>query len=187
MRNYRYQPVFRESIEKIIAAGCMAPSALNHQPWHFYVIDNPSVIQKFSHQISEIAVEEIRHTTLKEMKKMTLSSYHLSRMMDYLKSEDNIFYEAPVLILITTPKDDQWGQLAAGMCAQNMMLAAKAIGLDTCPVGFARYIMQTRDYGLLNIPATEQVDLAIVVGYSNEEPQPHIRNIDNITYVSANI
>lgn len=187
VRSYRDQPVFRETTEKIIAAGRMAPSAMNHQPWHFYVIDNPAIIRMFSHQISEIAVEEIRHTTLKEMKKMTLSSYHLSRMMDYLKAEDHIFYDAPVLILITTPKDDNWGQIAAGMCAQNMMLAAKALGLDSCSVGFARYIMQTRDYNLLNIPPTEQVDMAVVIGYGNEEPQPHQRQTDNITYISADI
>lgn len=114
---------------------------------------------------------------------MTLSFFHFSKMIDFLKSDDHIFYGAPVVIFITAPQVDEWGALDIGICSQNIMLAAKSIGLDTCPVGFARFVTQTKDYYLLNIPASEQLYIAITVGYGNEHPEAHERIENNVIYI----
>lgn len=183
VRKYKNMTVPRDLIEIVLDAGRMAPSAMNRQPWKFYILTDSRKIKTFSKEIAHIAVKEIRHVSLKEAAKMTLSFFHLSTMIDFLQHEDHIFYGAPVVIFITTPKADEWGALDTGMCVQNMMLAAKAIGLDSCPVGFARFVTQTPDYYSLNIPDEEQIQLALVLGYGDEQPPIHERLENNAVYL----
>ena len=48
VRKYTEQPVEQEKIEKILRAGMAAPSAMNQQPWEFYVVENKEVLEKLS-------------------------------------------------------------------------------------------------------------------------------------------
>ena len=176
-------PVAKELIDQLLSAGRMAPSAMNKQPWKFYILANKEKTALLSKEIGHIALQQIGHINLKEMVKMTLSFFHFSKIMDFVKTQDHIFYDAPVVIFITSPRNDEWGTLGVGMCAQNIMLAAKAVGLDTCPVGFAKFVMQAENYYLLDIPATEQVELAIIIGYGNEQPKTHEREENNAIYI----
>jgi len=57
------------------------------------------------------------------------------------------------------------------------------MGLDSCPVGFAKFITQAKDYYLLNIPDTEQLHLALIIGYGNEKPSIHERIENNAVYL----
>jgi len=184
VRKYKKTPVSKDTIEQLIAAGCMAPSAMNKQPWKFYVLTEKSKIHLFSTEIAHIAFKEIKHTNITDAIKMSLSFFHLSTIVNFITSDDHVFYGAPAVILITAPKGDDWVGLNTGMCAQNIMLAAKAMGLDTCPVGFARFIMQTKDYATLHIPNTETVALAITLGYGDEHPTAHERVKNNVHFIN---
>lgn len=183
VRKYKNMTVPNELIGILLDAGRMAPSAMNKQPWKFYVLTDVHKIKAYSKQIGEVALREVKHMGLHEAARLTLSFFHLSSVINLLRNDDHIFYGAPVVIFITTPVAEMWGALDAGMCAQNIMLAAKALGLDTCPVGLARYVTQTKDYYKLNIPGTEQLQLAIVVGYGDEQPKLHERIEDNAVYL----
>jgi nitroreductase len=47
VRNYDPgRPVTRETLDKILDAGRLAPSACNYQPWKFIVITSPSMLEK---------------------------------------------------------------------------------------------------------------------------------------------
>ncbi len=183
VRKYKDIRVPGELVEVLLDAGRMAPSAMNRQPWKFYILTDKKKIKTYSKEIAEIAVKELKHVSLKEAAKLTLSFFHFSKMIDFLKNDDHIFYHAPLVIFITTQQSDEWGSLDVGMCAQNIMLAAKSVGLDTCPVGFGKFISQTKDFFSLNIPATEQVRLAITVGYGDEQPEIHERIGNNVVYL----
>ena len=183
VRKYNNLKVNQDLLDILLGAGRMAPSAMNKQPWKFYVITDEQLIHAFSKEISEIAIKEISHAKKDEVEKLNLSSYHISTMTNLLKNTDHIFYQAPVVILITTQADEEWGGIDVGMCAQNIMLAAKSLGLDTCPVGFAKYINQAKDFYELNIPDTEKIQLAILVGYGDEDPEAHERLDDNVVYI----
>jgi nitroreductase len=69
------------------------------------------------------------------------------------------------------------------MCAQNIMLAAKSMGLDSCPVGLAKFVEQTKIYVKLNVPESDQINLAIILGYGNENPEPKERVRGNAFFV----
>jgi nitroreductase len=57
VRKYRNQMVEKNTIEKILDAGRMAPSAMNEQPWKFYVVTHQETIQSFSKEISKITAK----------------------------------------------------------------------------------------------------------------------------------
>jgi len=183
VRKYKNVPVAKEVIDQLLSAGRMAPSAMNRQPWKFYVLTDKEKIKLFSKEISQIALRQVKRISVKEIVKMTLGFFHFSQVIDFLKTDDHVFYGAPVVIFITVPRKDEWAALDAGMCAQNIMLAARALGLETCPVGFAKFVTQTKDYFLLGIPADEEVTLAIIVGYGDEHPKAHERIEDNVIYI----
>lgn len=44
IRKYKDLPIEKEKIEKMLRAAMAAPSARNQQPWFFYVVKNPDVI-----------------------------------------------------------------------------------------------------------------------------------------------
>lgn len=98
-------------------------------------------------------------------------------------SGDFIFHGAPVVIFITAPKDNDWAGLDIGMCAQNMMLAAKSMGLDTCPVGLGKFVEQTRIFSELKVGDSEKVMLAVIIGYADEQAELKERRLDNVFFV----
>lgn len=167
IRKYKPLPVDKKLIEELLDAGRMAPSALNIQPWKFYVVDDSTFIHAMDKDIRDV----VRHAA------------RMPGLAEYLGHENAIFHDAPVVIFITAPQQNEWAALDVGMCAQNMMLAARSMGLDTCPVGLGKFIEQTTLYTLLGIPETENILLSLTIGYGDENPVVHERKKDNVVYV----
>ncbi len=183
VRKYKDKPVPREMIERIIDAGRMAPSAINKQPWVFYVLTDKATIKSFSKEISGVALKGFAKSGIKEMIKTAGSLLHFPHSFNFHAMEDPVFHGAPVVIFITAPRDNEWAPLDIGMCAQNMMLAAKSAGLDSCPIGFGKFVEKTGLYPRLKVPADEKVHLALILGYGDESPEVHERKKNNINYI----
>ncbi|MEY3236746.1 MAG: hypothetical protein RI883_847 [Bacteroidota bacterium] len=183
VRVYKDVPIGRRLIERIIDAGRMAPSALNKQSWSFYVLTKKEDIHLFSTEISKVVIKEMIKSGMKGLVKMTKDFLHFSKCSEILKAEDHVFYQAPVVIFICAPKGEEWVSLDIGMCSQNIMLAAKSLGIDSCPVGLGKFVMLTKSYSKLKVPETDQVYLAIILGYGNETPETKKRKNDNIYFV----
>jgi nitroreductase len=184
VRKFKGKSVDESLIQQVLDAGRMAPSAINRQPWKFYVLTNRESIKLYSKEIAKSAAVNLIKSGIKNIMKTTVDALHMSRKMDFLKGEDPVFHGAPVVIFMVSPKDNEWAALDIGMCSQNIMLAAKSLGLDTCPVGLAKYVEQTNLYAQLNIPASEQVNLAIILGYGDEDPAIHERKKDNVVFIN---
>ncbi len=167
VRKYRNDPVPRQLIERLLDAARMAPSAMNRQPWKFYVVTSKTVINTCAGQITKAAA----------------GHYHLGLLSGIISKNYDVFHGAPVVIFITAPPGNEWAQLDTGMCAQNIMLAAKSLGLDTCPVGFGKFIEETEAAKALGISKKEKVLLSIVIGYGNEKPELHPRIKNNAVFI----
>lgn len=184
VRKYKNKPVAKEIIEQIMDAGRMAPSAVNMQPWRFYVLTDKEMIRAFSNAVKKGAVKGIFKSGIKKITKTVMSALTFPAKADFMKRDDMVFHGAPVVIFITSPNDNEWAPLDIGMCAQNMMLAAKSLGVDSCPVGMAKYVEFTDMYEKLNIGKDERVNLAIVFGYGDETPLVHVRSLNNVNYIN---
>ncbi|HXD77894.1 MAG TPA: nitroreductase [Puia sp.] len=167
VRRYADRPVNPGLVASVIDAGKMAPSAMNRQPWRFYVLNTPGTIRVFSIQIAS----------------KLEGQFHLAHGQNPETTDDPIFHGAPVVIFLTGPREDEWAPMDIGMCAQNMMLAAQALGLATCPIGLARFVEKTKVVASLPLAPTEKVMLAISLGYGLETPAPHPRVADNVVFI----
>ncbi len=182
VRKYKDVPVHLQFVEVILNAGRMAPSAINRQPWKFYVISNPGLIRECSEKIKKAAGKAMLRTGIKQLAKTAIEALHFPKSVGFMTSDDPIFHGAPLVILITGPRDDEWAAVDIGLCSENMMLAAHAIGIASCPVGFARYVEDTGIREKLGISEEEEVVLALVFGYADEIPQAHGRQSDNAVF-----
>lgn len=183
VRKYQDKAVSKDIIEQLIEAGRMAPSALGKEPWKFYIVTAKEDIKLYSTEILKESSHSLTSLGFKKAVETIISGIkHIATVIDFLKAEDPVFHGAPVVIFITAQKEDEWAALDIGMCSQNIMLAAKSLGLDSCPIGFAKFIEKTNHYSKLGIPKDEQVHLAIIVGYGDEHPETHERIKTNAFY-----
>ncbi|MBS1601510.1 MAG: nitroreductase [Bacteroidetes bacterium] len=186
IRKYKDRTVSRDLIEELLEAGRMAPSAMNKQPWHFYVLTDKDAIQAFSREIAAMALKDTLHSGIsgvKQVIKAAAGLLHFSHGINLHAVKDPVFHGAPVVIFLTADRNNEWAPLDIGMCAQNIMLAAKAIGLDSCPIGFGKFVEKTNSYPRLHIPPSEKVQLAIIIGYGDESPAAHERSKDNALFI----
>jgi nitroreductase len=166
VRSYHDRPVDRQLIEMVLKAAMMAPSAMNRQPWKFYVVTDKPLISSLSKRIFNAANEVYHHFP-----------------ENVITEDDPVFHSAPAVVIITTPKNEAWGAMDAGMCAQNLMLAANALGLDSCPVGLVRYIESTDALKEMYLPGEEKVQIAVILGYGDEQPIAQERKKNAVVFI----
>ena len=138
VRKYKSDAVPLDVLGKLVEAGQWAPTGANRQPWKFVVVSDARVMRNVK---------------------------RLSPMM---------WGAAPACIFVcldltrnSTPPEARTG-LATGFPSQNVMLAAYALGLGTCPIGgFNRDAIRK----LLDIPEDMEPMLLITVGYPDEAPE----------------
>jgi nitroreductase len=172
IRSYKNQSVSKEQINEIIQAGRFAPSATNRQPWRFIVITNKSMI------------EDIANTVKDEMKKIVKRRFILKFFYPSLKNDktiqflsgviiskkDLLFFNAPVLIFIVTKKR-KFNDESCACCAQNMMLAADALGLGSCWIGFAHFLgLNTESMKKIGVPKGYHIAAALIFGHPDKGP-----------------
>lgn len=150
-RLFKDKEVSKDLIHRILEAGRFAPSAGNCQPYHFMVLTNPSVIGELeSRSMTVLKLLKNAYMSKNGKKQLwkslffSISSYLMvnkfdPRPMTAMEKADRnkgrMYFNAPCVILILKQKRGISNpDLDAGICAQNMVLAAHALGLGTCIV-----------------------------------------------------
>lgn len=129
VRAFTPEPVREEIITALIEAAIQAPSARNDQPWRFTVVRDQKLLDRVSrgaraHLLeSNPPADEVRHEMLTD-------------------PDFQIFYHAPVLIVISAVADKPWAIEDCAVAAENLMLAAVAHGLGSCWIGLAQAWLQ---------------------------------------------
>ena len=86
--------------------------------------------------------------------------------------KDPLFYEAPLLMIVLKPKVSTWASFDCAAASQNMMLAAKSLGLGSCAIGMSRLLRsKQRMLDKLSIPQDHELYLTIAFGYPDEDPE----------------
>jgi nitroreductase len=162
VRAYTDQPVDKAAIEALIKAAIQAPSSMNEQPWAFAVIQDPQRLSSWSERIKAYRLKRLKPDSPEGKYREMIAS------ADY-----HIFHRAGTLIIICARPDAHNGEEDCCLAAQNLMLAAYAIGLGTCPIGFARlWLNQAGTKRSLGIPTGYVQVFPLVVGYPSGEIPP---------------
>jgi nitroreductase len=162
VRYYLNKPVPEEMIEKIIDAGRYAPSGFNLQPWRFVVVENPAILER----LSDFAKPVLMKNLTGRIDALAIS--YLKRLED---RNYNIFYNAPVLILVIGRKSNPRSDYDCTLCAGNIIHAAHSLGIDSCWVGGGIVIQQSEELtALLQIPVNYKIVAPIILGYAKGAP-----------------
>lgn len=195
VRIYKQDPVEPEKITRVLRAGTFAPSSGNVQPWEFVVItktETKKKLQKLIEPAFEAMDSRGRVQTRAEMKDST------GRLVSGHVGVDNMV-KTPVLILACynpvrgrRMKDEyRWFEEHAGKggslfpAIQNMMLAAKALGLGT----LLTTLVTLREYDvkkLLGIPDYINLVALVYLGYPDEKlGKPRRKPLTEVAHMEA--
>lgn len=161
IRRYTPDPVSNEEIAKIMKATTHAPSGGNSQPWHFVVVREPELRTKLGElywRATEYARENLG--LHKETPTYLRSGYDFAQHIG----------EFPVHILpfVETGTMDAFGRGSnIYMAIQNLLLAARALGLGTCYTGNLRTVSEYEEATkkLLGVPDGWHLAALIPLGH----------------------
>ncbi|MET3109049.1 nitroreductase [Oxalobacteraceae bacterium GrIS 1.18] len=187
IRAFLPTPVAREDIQRILEVAARAPSGTNTQPWKVYVLMG-EIKQQLSEEI--LQAHNNPHNSYKEeyhyyptnwlspylerRRKVGWDLYSLLGLgrenkagMHAQHGRNYLFFDAPVGLIFTIDRIMQQGSwLDYGMFLQNIMLAAKARGLDTCPqAAFTQY--HKIIHKTLSLSDQEMVVCGMSLGYAD--------------------
>jgi nitroreductase len=174
VRSYRPDELDRNTIQTLLEAAVRAPTAMHEEPWAFVVIQDHALLQRLSDQAKPIFVEEVRHR----------NSHGVSHSFDHFTRPDfNIFHGADTLIIICAKPSSQFVAADCWLAAENLMLAASAIGLGTCVIGSAVAALNIHKVKAeLGIPDEYSAIAPVVVGVPSGETSATSRKEPNILF-----
>lgn len=128
IRRLRPDPVPRALIRKVCEAGTFAPSGGNRQPWVFVAVDDAQMRRWVADRYRPIFQDYI-HEPLARAEREGLPAHLRRNMLAALHLAEHL-HEAPVLLFIAGFRRRGEEQLQALYpCAQNVLLACRAVGL----------------------------------------------------------
>ena len=171
IRKYIDKKVSKENIKKIIEAGTYAPSSHNSQPWNFVVIDNKKKIKELSEDMKLWYRRIIMLSNMLFFNKKIKKELEVAKKRAYA-DDDLFFYNAPVVVLVHA-KVGRFTVNDCSCCAQNMLLAARSLGLGSCWIGLSD-IAFNKSKRLCNrwkIPKENKVIATLIFGYPVKFPK----------------
>lgn len=174
VREYTEEPVDDAVLRELIEAAIKAPSAINLQPWAFIVVKDRSCLNRISDQAKTHLLKA----------SLAAPAHPFREMLNDPKFD--IFYRAPVLIVIAATEPTDWAVEDCSLAAENLMLAAHAKGLGTCWVGFAQNWLATPEgKAELGVPVTHAPIAPIAVGHARRQPPPPPRKDPDIRWIDS--
>jgi len=161
VRSYGPASVDRATIQALLAAAVRAPTAVHQEPWGFVILQDKGALKRLSDRAKPLFLEEVHRE-------------HLDRgghALDIFSSPDfNIFYDAPTLIVICARPLGAFIAADCWLAAENLMLAACAMGLGTCVIGSALPALNMPEGKVeIGIPAEFAAIAPIIVGVPKHE------------------
>ncbi|MBI1182269.1 MAG: nitroreductase [Alphaproteobacteria bacterium] len=138
IRFFKNDPVPDELVEKVLYAATRAPSPGNSQGWDFIVVTDPEIKKTLSTRITEV-IDATVESIQKSMGGMEALDDVNRRMLQGTQNMARTLGDIPVIILVCGKKvyppqapSEQFVWSALYPAAQNILLAARALGLGTC-------------------------------------------------------
>lgn len=189
VRGFLPTPVPRETILEILDVAARAPSGTNTQPWQVTVVTGAKK-KSLSEELIATALDPARdaehlqeyayypgkwiHPYIDRRRKVGYDLYGLlgipkgdRERMARQFARNYAFFDAPVGLFFTIDRIlGQGSWLDYGMFLQNVMLATRARGLDTCPqAAFTKYHRIIARH--LAIPPEHQLVCGMALGYED--------------------
>ncbi|SFL67280.1 nitroreductase [Rugamonas rubra] len=189
IRAYLPTPVPRAELEQLLEVAARAPSGTNTQPWKVYVLSgakrrelserilavhsDPAQAAGFTEEYAYYPRQWVS-PFIERRRKVGWDLYALLGLtrdnkagMAAQHGRNYDFFGAPVGLIFTIDRVMEQGSwLDYGMFLQNIMVAARGRGLDTCPqAAFTQYHKIIAE--VLGLPANEALVCGMSLGYAD--------------------
>ncbi len=152
-RAFQEKQVAQADLELILQAGIAAPTAMNSQKWLLTAIQNPALLEQMGRAVRQAKQREEAYC---------------------------FYYRAPAAVVVTFPADYGYARDDGSAAIQNMLLAARALGIDSCWVS---QLKETQDdpgvrafLSECGIPADHRVVGVVSLGYAVQRGAPKTRD-----------
>jgi nitroreductase len=169
IRRFSEKQIEEAHLQQIMQAGLYAPSAGGRQGVIFAVCQDKAVNERLG-----------RIKRANSHPHMATTTSYVSREQPSIADDakiTNAFYDAPTVITMFAPKDFLFSKEDCALAAENMMLAADALGIGSCYIGqgweafadpFGQEILKQ-----WNVPTDRYAVMQLLLGYPREgDPHP---------------
>ncbi len=156
IRKFLQKPISKETLEKYVNAGRLAPSAANRQPLKYKIVNSEDVVQK--------------------MLKMVKWAAYIAPMGDPGEGEEPVAFIA-VCADLDIRKEGYETDLGAAV--QNIIISAEADGIGSCWMGAIDYEGITN---LLSLSDNLKLLCVVALGYKAEVPKECLVENNDIKY-----
>ena len=185
IRRFDSRQIEESALQEILQAGLYAPSAGGRQGVIFAVCQDREINERLG-----------RIKRANSHPRMATAASYVSREQPSIADDPkltNTFYDAPTVITFFAPKQFLFSVDDCAVAAENMMLAADALGIGSCYIGQG-WPAFADPYGqevLKNwrIPTDHYAVMQLVLGYPREgdrHPTPKPRKKDRVLYIREN-
>ena len=190
VRGFLPTPIPKETILEILDVAARAPSGTNTQPWQVTIVTGEKK-ESLSRELISTALDSTRNAGHQQeysyypekwispyIDRRRKVGYDLYGLLGIAKGEKELmelqftrnyaFFDAPVGLFFTIDRIlGQGSWLDYGMFLQNVMLAARARGLDTCPqAAFCKYHRIIARH--LEIPESQMLVCGMALGIKDQ-------------------
>ena len=173
VREFTDARIERATIERLIHAATLAPSAMNLQPWAFAALFDQERIDGLGARAKSHLLANFPQTGPIASIRNTIEAPHYK-----------LFHRAPALVLLLAKSAEAQAAEDCCLAAQNLMLAARGEGIGSCWIHLARAWMNlssTKEE--LGLPENYTVVAPIVLGYPKAWPASPGRNAPEIHWL----
>ena len=173
VREYTNAAIDRATVERLIEAAVLAPSAMNLQPWAFAALLGRDRVEAYAKRAKEWLLASLSQTFYDP------SIRHMLEDPNFV-----LFYHSPALVIVLAKSSGTQGAEDCCLAAENLMLAARNEGLGTCWIGFARpWLDLPETKAELKLPVQYHVVAPIVLGHPKAWPESHGRKPAEILWL----
>ena len=161
IRQYKREPVKRETMDVILNCGINAPNGMNRQSWEVRVIDKPE-------KVAELKAAMVKaHPQMKP------------------EMVEGCFRNAPTLVFVGTDGSYDFATIDCGLLTENIVLSAWSLGVGSVCLGSPiRFIMESPEaLEMLQFSEGFKPVICIGLGYPDEAPEAKPRDISKVKYV----
>ena len=166
-RSYKDEQLSEEVLSSILKAGLEAPSARNHQPWHFSVVQDKELLQLVHDEAAKVMGKD--------------------GSPRFANPDFQIFYYAPTVIFIFGEKAFDWTQVDCGIAVENMALAAESLGVGSVILGLPKPAFKGENADKLrkrlDCPEGYDFVIALSLGYANDMKEAHELHEEKISRI----
>ena len=160
-----------EEINKLMSLALHSPTAFNIQNWRFVLVRDPELRKQVravswdQAQVTDTSLLVVLCADLKAWEREPARYWRNApeEVQQFMLPAIDQYYRG----LDQVQRDE--AMRSCGIAAQTLMLAAKAMGYDSCPMDGFDYEAVGK---LINLPADHAVAMFVAIGKGTQEPWP---------------